>query len=172
MGKHDDARSAGRSKLVPYIPDEDPKARHARRHAAAADARERLEAFCSERGIEIAIKNDGHHWRFVKGQRSADWWPSSAKMVFDQKWERGVHVHGFAQVERLLVARGVASAQISAAPSVLADADVLALIGDLRHARAALRQIQSAAGAPDAAEACRNVIKIAERGLLGAADDR
>lgn len=32
----------------------------------------------------------------------AEWWPSSAKLVLDRKYERGVHAHDYEQVMRYL----------------------------------------------------------------------
>lgn len=62
---HSDVRSAGRSGIVPYRPDEGASERHARRLAVNVDqGRAAVEAWCADNGIGVAISNGGHYWRF------------------------------------------------------------------------------------------------------------
>jgi hypothetical protein len=42
----------------------------------------------------LNITNEGHHWKIVfPGKQSIQWWPSSAKLVVNEKWEEGIHCH-------------------------------------------------------------------------------
>lgn len=102
MAKHGDQRSVGRSKLVPFVPGEDAGSRHQRRLVLNLKAKGELEAWCRERGVQFKVGNDGHHWRFKRGELVAEWWPSSAKLVLQQRYEQGVHVHDHEQARKLL----------------------------------------------------------------------
>ena len=102
MAKHGDSRSVGRSKLVPFVPGEDASSRHNRRLALNLEAKGKLEAWCRELGVQFKVGNDGHHWRFKRGELVAEWWPSSAKLVLQQRYEDGVHVHDHEQARKLL----------------------------------------------------------------------
>lgn len=92
-----DTRSAGRSKLVPFVPGEDPGLRHERRLNANLSRQEEVRGWCQLAGVKLSIKNDGHHWRFVRGKQEAEWWPSSAKLVLQRNYDRGIHVHDHLQ---------------------------------------------------------------------------
>ncbi len=98
-----DNRSAGRSEVVPFLAGEDASDRHARRHSVALEGEEGLRAWCEAWRVNFAVTNNGHHWRFnlPKG-KVVEWWPSSAKLVVGQQWERGVHVHDYEQVKRII----------------------------------------------------------------------
>ena len=95
-----DRRSAGRSQVAPYVPGESSGDRHDRRLRANLE----LEAAAARRAIELGLKlkiaNDNHHWMFTKGGFSADWWPSSAKLVINKQWTRGIHCHDYKQALR------------------------------------------------------------------------
>ncbi len=98
-----DATSAGRSDLCEWRPGEAPKNRHERRRRTAKRFRDALVAWCKEQGIELAVKNDGHHWHMKKdGKVLAEWWPSSAKLVLRQRWREGIHTHDAKQVREIL----------------------------------------------------------------------
>lgn len=64
-----------------------------------------MDDWCEDRGIDMTVKNDGQHWRFVMGRRSADWWPSSAKLVLNQKFDAPIHATSAEQVQRILTDR-------------------------------------------------------------------
>lgn len=97
-----DRTTAGRSASVPYIPGEEPGARHARRHGEAQANEERARVFCRQVGLSLSVCNHGHHWIFSLSEPHrmfvAEWWPSSAKLVVQKKWEKGIHVHDVDQV--------------------------------------------------------------------------
>ena len=60
MSRHDDTRSAGRSRLVPFIANEAPQDRHRRRlDANLEQGATPLYAWCAKNGITLAIKNAG-----------------------------------------------------------------------------------------------------------------
>lgn len=97
MSKHD-RRSAGRSCLVPFDGGETPALRHERRWQAALEAREIVRAWCRAAGLGLRISNGGHHWVFTRGSLRVEWWPSSAKLVVNQHYDDGVHVHDVLQL--------------------------------------------------------------------------
>lgn len=94
---NNDTSSAGRSKLVPFVPGEDPALRHQRRLKANLSRQDEVKAWCREAGVRLRIGNDGHHWLFQREGQIAEWWPSSAKLVLQQRYERGIHVHDHQQ---------------------------------------------------------------------------
>lgn len=100
-----DRRSAGRSKLIPFVPGEEDRIRHYRRLTVNLDNREVVEAWCAEWSVALAVKNEGHHWIFTHGESIAEWWPSSAKLVFNKRWNHGIHVHGFRQAAEIILGR-------------------------------------------------------------------
>ena len=102
MPRHDDHRSAGRSKISPYIEGECPQDRHARRRSEADSRRDELKKALNEIGWEIVIKNHGCHWIITKGKNKVEWWPNTAKMVINQKWSNGIHVHDTDQVLKVI----------------------------------------------------------------------
>lgn len=60
------------------------------------------------RGLELRVTDGGQHWQF-RGRHNgnkfmADWWPSSAKLIVNQKWDNGIHAHDYQQVIDLLEA--------------------------------------------------------------------
>jgi hypothetical protein len=92
-----DQISVGRSELVPYKKGESSGARHDRRKGHALKNKEELFLWCQQHGIKLTITNHGHHWKFVRGDRLCEWWPSSAKFVVDLNYRKGIHVHDFTQ---------------------------------------------------------------------------
>lgn len=103
MSKHLDASGAGRSKLIPFDPDESAAARHERRLQENLKAVDELKAWCKERNVDIRISNEGQHWRFKYWHSIAEWWPSSAKLVFNKNWDSGIHVHDYQQLKAQLI---------------------------------------------------------------------
>lgn len=98
--RYGDVGGVGRSDLVPFIPGEKPMERHDRRLVTNCQYVDDVEAECKRIGVDLKIHNGSHHWRFKKGAQEADWWPSSAKMVFNQKWSSGLHVYDVQQALR------------------------------------------------------------------------
>lgn len=92
-----DVRSVGKSHVVPYDEKEDHRTRHERRLNTNLENQKEVVDFCQQYGIKLSITNGGHHWVFLLGTRKVEWWPSTAKMVADMKYNRGVHVHDFKQ---------------------------------------------------------------------------
>jgi hypothetical protein len=103
MSRHSDIKSLGRSKVVPYIEGELPADRHVRRLEAAMHHRwqTRLENWCTGNGCTLIISNHGQHWR-ITGNLNAEWWPSSAKLVMERRYDRGIHCHDVAQLLKFL----------------------------------------------------------------------
>lgn len=98
----DDRDKAGRSDLVPFIENESPSDRHARRKAAAVERVRHVESWCRSKGVKLTRSNDDHHWTFRRGKWIAEWWPSSAKLVIRKQWNRGIHVHDHVQASKAM----------------------------------------------------------------------
>lgn len=49
-------------------------------------------------GFQLAVHNDGHHWLLRNGGFTAEWWPSSAKLVLNRDYGRNIHAHDWLQV--------------------------------------------------------------------------
>jgi len=93
-----DRRSAGRSNVVPYVPGEYSGDRHRRRLRANLDLESDAATAARSVGLHLKIFNDGHHWVFSAQSFVAEWWPSSAKLVINKQWNRGIHCHDWQQV--------------------------------------------------------------------------
>jgi hypothetical protein len=99
-----DRSTVGRSSLVPFREGESSTRRHARRLATNIQNEEAVRAWCKRHYVELTITNEGHHWLFqcLGTGKVIEWWPSSAKMVVDKQWRKGVHVHDWKQALSLL----------------------------------------------------------------------
>jgi hypothetical protein len=103
MGRPD-SKNAGRSKKVPFISGEDPKRRHERRLNQNLKERQDFNEWCEVQRIILTVKNDGHHWIMsLNPSIFAEWWPSSAKLVFCKMWGAGIHCHDIDQLKNLLI---------------------------------------------------------------------
>lgn len=101
--RYDDTRSIGSSRLIPFLPGENAKDRHARRLAENLAARENMEQWCRDRGVCFRVTNRGHHWLFTLPLGEvADWWPSSAKLVWNKQFAKGIHVHDYEQAKKVI----------------------------------------------------------------------
>jgi len=40
--------------------------------------------WCRKHDFTLHITNQGHHWQLTKEKFAAEWWPSSAKLVFNK----------------------------------------------------------------------------------------
>lgn len=97
-----DRSSCGRSKIVPFLADEDASSRHARRMSAAHVERDEFRVYVQSLGGLLEIMNEGHHWRMSFPAWRAEWWPSSAKCVIEKRWNQGLHVHDLMQLRKVL----------------------------------------------------------------------
>jgi len=97
-----DTRTTGPSKTVPFIEGEMPNARHERRKAIAREMQDGVQQWCDDNNAELIVTNEGHHWRILLQHGEAEWWPSSAKLVLDKQYDRGIHVHDAKQLIRQL----------------------------------------------------------------------
>ena len=91
-----------RSTLVPFKPGESGSARHERRLDVNLRYAHKMKEWCDANGITLKIHNGGHHWVFTKGKEIAEWWPSSAKLVYARKYDNHSHKHDFAAVIKSL----------------------------------------------------------------------
>lgn len=84
----------------------DNKKRHDRRLRDALRDHDAVVARMDEVGVSVDVKNSGHHWVFsIDSKAFAEWWPSSAKLVFDKKYYHGIHTHGSDQLVELVLDR-------------------------------------------------------------------
>ena len=97
MGYYDVA-TPGKSKVVPYREGESSPNRHKRRLNEACKALGDVVVKCKQFGIAVDTFNNLQHWRFTSSHVYAEWWPSSAKLVFNRDYKRGVHCHDWEQV--------------------------------------------------------------------------
>jgi hypothetical protein len=102
MGKPD-KHDGGRSDEVPFVPGESAKERHQRRFEFAVDNRGEMRKFCMEHEIEFKMANNREHWIFIKGTQVVEWWPRTAKLVINKKWEDGIHTHSPGMVKHILI---------------------------------------------------------------------
>ncbi len=104
MGKYKDRKkSDAKPQLIRFIPGEHHKDRHARRLNLNLSGEAIVRAWADENGLSLRIKNDGHHWIFERPSLFAEWWPSSAKLVFDHRYQKGIHVHDWTQAQAEIV---------------------------------------------------------------------
>ncbi len=92
--KYKDRRRT-RSAVITPIDGEDYRTRHKRRLDLNLSKQDFVAEEAAALGLTLRVTNDGHHWQFRGGDLNADWWPSSAKLVFDSKFKSGVHVHDY-----------------------------------------------------------------------------
>lgn len=97
MAKYKDMNGLGKSKLCPKKKDELATDRHHRRKLFNSKRFTVVRDFCNEHGLRLKITNGFHHWQASKNGRVVEWWPSSAKVVIDKQWQKGIHVHDYKQ---------------------------------------------------------------------------
>ncbi len=102
MAKYRDKFNAGESGVCPKDKAEHPKARHERRLDTNLACRQKLQHFCMTNGFRFNIKNEGHHWQIWLGDWQFDWWPSTAKLIINQQWKKGMHAHDYQQITHIL----------------------------------------------------------------------
>ncbi len=96
---------APRSKLVPFIPGEDPEARHERRLDTALDMVTEAKRGLDPLGLELFVSPDGRHWTARDRDGAlAEWWPKSGRFVALARDSRPMKFHdvpGFLRGVRL-----------------------------------------------------------------------
>jgi len=98
MAKYKDVKSLGNSKISPFMKNEGYRDRHARRKKVNLSQSKKLKQWCKENNWKFEIKNKGHHWIFKQGRTLLEWWPSSAKLVKNKQWHKGLHCHDYLKV--------------------------------------------------------------------------
>jgi len=91
-----------RSALVGFIPGEDPQERHSRRFAFNMAHLETIQEWRDLRGVTLNLSCNQHHWNFRRGDRRADWRPSSANLVIGRRVQHAIHVHDYRSVLKIL----------------------------------------------------------------------
>ena len=93
-----DKTSLGRSKVCPYKEGETASDRHERRLNGNIKMSKIVSKWCEDKGITVKITNHGHHWAMFRAGHLAEWWPSSAKLVFNKQFDKGIHCHDVHQL--------------------------------------------------------------------------
>lgn len=102
-----DIGTIGRSRLVPWKPGEAAMDRHHRRLKAAAADEQIARGVLDSMDLLLHVSNEGHHWTVLNREVFCEWWPSSAKLVFDRKYRRGLHCHDWTLMVKEIVQRGM-----------------------------------------------------------------
>lgn len=99
MAKHKDITGMGKSTLCPKRKDEleSSSDRHFRRKIFNEKQFSVVEEFCQNRGLRFRLLNCKHHWQVSRENTMVEWWPSSAKVIINKNWGRGVHCHDYEQ---------------------------------------------------------------------------
>ena len=100
--RYPDVHAIGPGRQSRYRPEEDWRERHARRLTQASECEAHVRRWCEQRGVALRLGNEGHHWQFTAGGRTAEWWPSTAKLVLDKRYWEGWHVHDWEQLVAVL----------------------------------------------------------------------
>jgi hypothetical protein len=97
-------KASAPAKLVRFHPGESHVERHRRRLGINQQGQQAVDEFCTRNELKLAITNNWHHWSIyhVTAQPGdpqwAEWWPSSAKLVFRKQWRKGIHCHDYTQL--------------------------------------------------------------------------
>lgn len=99
-----DKSTVGRSAIVPFIRGESSKQRHRRRKRSNLEIFEAIKNEFDLLKLSVEIKNDGHHWIIRNEDQSllCEFWPSSAKLVFEMEYKNGIHCHDATQVLQII----------------------------------------------------------------------
>jgi hypothetical protein len=57
-----------------------------------------LNAWATMNGYRVRVHGEGQHWCVERDGFTAEWWPSSAKLVINKGWQGGIHCHDVGQV--------------------------------------------------------------------------
>lgn len=98
MAKYHDRTRLGRSDVCPYILGESYSSRHSRRLQSALDHTQETRDALARLGYKLRVTNNSHHWSITDGRSVIQWWPSSAKIVINETWNRGIHAHDHIQL--------------------------------------------------------------------------
>jgi len=90
------------AEICKYKRDERSGDRHNRRLETNKQYADKLRNYCRSNGLSFEIKNEGLHWQIKRGEVTIDWWPSTAKMVVNQQYDQGIHVHDITQIKSYL----------------------------------------------------------------------
>ena len=88
--------------MKPLDPRDYARQRRDRRLHRNLDRTTAAQAWATAHGLSLRVNNDGHHWMFQRPGFVAEWWPSSAKLVFNRNYDRDVHAHDLPQVLAVL----------------------------------------------------------------------
>lgn len=99
---------------APLDPHEYMRQRRERRLNRNTSAAQQAKIWADQKGFTCRIHNDGHHWIWQKAGLVAEWWPSSAKLVLNRKYDRSFQVHDWTGVIPFLESEAGASSNSAA----------------------------------------------------------
>lgn len=99
---HDKTNSRIPAEVSKFQPGEQAKDRHERRLQTNKEYADILRNYCRSNGWRFDIKNEGHHWQMRRGKLILDWYPATAKLIVNQQWKKGIHVHDIGQIKSYL----------------------------------------------------------------------
>jgi len=70
--------------------------------ARTLDLEAEVTRWAAQRGLTLRVLNGGHHWLLQKPGLTAEWWPSSAKLVLNRDHLRDCHAPHWPHVAALL----------------------------------------------------------------------
>ena len=87
-----------RAPHVPLEPREYLRQRRDRRLERNTTALHEAKTWADQHGFSLRVNNEGHHWMWQKNGLLAEWWPSSAKLVFNRNYDRCVDAYDWRTV--------------------------------------------------------------------------
>jgi hypothetical protein len=83
-------------------PDQYKLYRRERRMERASYQEVQIRVWAERHGCSLRVLNDRYHWLIQKPGFTAEWWPSSAKLVVNRVYERQYHAPHWADVALVL----------------------------------------------------------------------
>lgn len=98
MAKYRDKSKSKFKAQCQHIEGEATEDRHDRRQSHNVNRLQRLRNYCKKNRFQLKVTNEEMHWQIKRGTIQIDWWPRTAKMVVNQQWKQGIHVHDVGQI--------------------------------------------------------------------------
>jgi hypothetical protein len=95
---HDKTKCKSEAEIIQYKGGEGWKKRHKRRLDANKEYLDKFRNWCEKKGFTFNIFNNNEHWQVKSATKVFDWWPRSAKLIINQQWKKGIHVHDYTQL--------------------------------------------------------------------------
>lgn len=103
MAKYRDVNKCkNEAEIIQFKGGESWRDRHSRRLNKNKEHIDKYRNWCERNGVEFRLLNNGEHWQSKKNNTTYDWWPRSAKLIVNQKWKKGTHVHDYTQLIKFI----------------------------------------------------------------------